>query len=121
MEIPEAVTTQCEANFSDPEEVAMCQRGAMAGQSVGFLFQDLKSETSPPLFSTPDPGQVGRTNDQHPGTQCRLDTYFQGAACVAEIPGELNDGLDDSDPTAGTCFRTEHESGLRPLCWYKPS
>ena len=53
----------------------------------------------------------------HPGTQCRLDTYFQGALCSLS---EEND-VDQEDPRIGNCNRVDGDQlGARPFCWYKP-
>lgn len=117
LEVPALVTKQCSKNFNTPEEVAMCQRGAMAGLSLANLFRSLRSMDEDLKFDTPDPRIVTKTNHGHPAPQCRLDTYFQGALCESNA----NDDVDQEDPVVGTCSRElGFDSGIRPLCWYHP-
>lgn len=117
MEVPEHATQVCKATFSDPEEVAMCQRNAMAGMSLGNLFRALKNLRTKLAFNTPDRNVVGRTDDNHPAPQCRLDTYFAGSVCESDH----NEDVSNSDPYAAVCSTARgHEHGVRPLCWFKP-
>ncbi len=105
----------CESAF--PGDSALCLRNALSGMSVAKLFQELRNETKVPSFATPDQGVVSRTNDRHPATQCRIDTYFQGSLCTKPV----SEGLSDTDPAPGTCMRAAgYTSGVRPLCWFKP-
>lgn len=107
----------CEKSFSSESDRALCVRGSMAGMSVTTLFRILRRETVLPRFDTPDPAVVGRTYDAHPGTQCRLDTYFAGSVCARAVGEEV----DESNPATGTCTPAGGQtSGFRPLCWYKP-
>ncbi len=108
---------KCANAFENDNEAAICIRGAMAGRSVANLFQELREESTQAQFNTPDQTQASETNDKHPGTQCRLDTYFQGSLCEADHLTDVN----RNDPRVGTCNRsTGHTEGIRPLCWYKP-
>lgn len=117
MDVPEYVTVRCERNFTTAEDVAMCERGAMAGMSLAGLFHALRNLDVPLLFETPDTKVVARTDDNHPASQCRLDTYFQAALCEISAYEDLS----DRDAATGACNRsTGHTDGLRPLCWYKP-
>lgn len=107
----------CEKSFQSASDREMCVRGSMAGMSVTELFRALRRETVLPRFDTPDPAVVARTYDAHPGTQCRLDTYFAGSVCARAV----GDEVDQQDPAKGTCTAEGGQtSGLRPLCWYKP-
>jgi hypothetical protein len=108
--------TQCELAYNNQDDELMCMRIAMAGYSVTALFKELKEETREPKFETPDPAKVGTTDDTHPDTQCRLDTYFQSALCVHDTSVELS----DTDYHVGTCTALNSKSGLRPRCWFKP-
>ncbi|MCB0365580.1 MAG: hypothetical protein H6624_04105 [Bdellovibrionaceae bacterium] len=109
---------ECAQKFPGEEATALCIRTSMAGMSTALLFKDLRKESADPGFDSPDPNQVNQTDDNHPGTQCRLDTYFQGSLCTADV----NDDVHDSDPRQGTCTRTAgFLAGLRPRCWYKPN
>ncbi len=114
MEIPAELKTKC--NSSD--DVSLCIRGGMAGMSVAKLFQALYGETNGPKFETPSTKVVIKTDDNHPATQCRLDTYFQGALCEKSF----NENVDAKSEVTGTCHgSTGQKIGLRPLCWFKPS
>ncbi|MFT6633428.1 MAG: hypothetical protein ACJAS4_003398 [Bacteriovoracaceae bacterium] len=117
LNVPAEVTTKCSETFSDMAEQLICERGAMAGLSTAKLFQDLRSQTTAPEFTTPDAEVVSKTNHNHPDTQCRLDTYFAGAIC------NINDtvDVDQEDEAVGVCYRASGDSvGVRPLCWFKP-
>ncbi len=117
LNVPSEVQTACAAQFSAMEDQLICQRGAMAGMSTAKLFQDLRSQTTAPDFTTPDSKVVSKTDHNHPDTQCRLDTYFAGALC------EVNDLVDvsDTDESAGVCYRASGDQiGVRPFCWFKP-
>lgn len=117
MDVPALAREKCLANFTSPEEIAMCERGAMAGLSLANLFRALARSEQELKFDTPDPNVVSRTNDNHPAAQCRLDTYFQGALCEISAYEDLS----DRDAIQGACTRVGgFEDGLRPLCWFKP-
>ena len=117
MTVPEVVVNNCNAQFSDVEDRLICQRGAMAGLSTAKLFQALRRQSTAPDFETPDSNEVSRHNHNHPATQCRLDTYYNGALCGLS---EMVD-VDQEDVMAGSCNRADGESlGNRPLCWFKP-
>ena len=108
----------CARSYVKPADVELCARASMAGTSVTTLFRVLRRETKIPRFDTPDPAVVLQTQDSHPGTQCRLDTYFSGSLC----PRPAEDPLDERNPAVGTCTRASGFTvGLRPLCWYKPA
>lgn len=118
MEIPAVVTERCEASFSNAEEIAMCQRGAMAGEALAKLLNSLRTGSQPVAFTTPDRSVASSTNHNHPAAQCRLDTYFAGAVCDKDVSLEPDAG----DASAGYCMRTDgYQDGVRPLCWFKPS
>ncbi|MBH48076.1 MAG: hypothetical protein CME71_07880 [Halobacteriovorax sp.] len=118
MEIPEVVTTRCEASFANAEEIAMCKRGAMAGEALAKLLNSLRTGSDPVSFTTPDRAVVSSTNHNHPAAQCRLDTYFAGAICDQDASIDP----DSTDANTGYCMRVDgYQDGTRPLCWFKPS
>lgn len=118
MEIPAFVIEKCEAQFSTEKDVLLCKRGAMAGLSLADLFKDLRNLTTPLKFDTPDTRVVSTTDHNHPQPQCRLDTYWNGALCDVDAYTDVS----DDDYRVGTCARADgYESGIRPLCWFKPS
>lgn len=107
----------CAGQFGDQAGQNQCGNNALGGQSVAFLFQALRGSPNPPQFGTPDPKVVDSMYNAHPDTQCRLDTYFQGALCAASVSQDVS----NDDPSAGACTRKGGQQiGLRPRCWYKP-
>lgn len=118
MSVPALLTSSCEKNWANAEDRALCVRGGMAGESVAKLFAALSWSSKLPKFDTPDTREVARTSDSHPATQCRLDTYFQGALCERSF----NEEIGQEDEVTGSCHgSTGHSVGLRPRCWFKPS
>jgi len=115
-EVPEMVKAHCANEHVAAEAQAICARIAMAGQQVGYLFQDLRKESTVPAFETPDTKEVSKTSHRHPGTQCRLDTYFNSGVCGMDF----NVDVDQADYKTGACIATTHELGNRPRCWFKP-
>lgn len=118
MEIPAVVTERCEASFANAEEIAMCKRGAMAGEALAKLLNSLRTGADPVAFTTPDRSTVSSTNHNHPAAQCRLDTYFAGAVCDKDAYADPS----ATDASEGYCMRVDgYQDGTRPLCWFKPS
>ena len=116
MKIDEEATKQCSSVYKSAADVALCQRVAMAGKSLGSLLGDLGGNSNV-NFNTPDKKIVKVTNDAHPAGQCRLDTYFQSTLCDKAI----SDDVSREDATTGTCIKKDgYTQGVRPLCWYKP-
>lgn len=116
LDLDPVATSACEAQFPDVQDQLICIRSSLAGQSVANLFQALRKETTAPNFGTPDRREVPRMNDQHPDTQCRLDTYFAGMVCVAKE----TEGLSNTDYKAGSCYAPRDPAGNRPRCWFFP-
>lgn len=115
-EIEAPLRANCETNFKETSDINACMRMGMAGRSVSMLFKELRKETKNPEFETPDQNIVTATNDAHPATQCRMDTYFQGALCSVKA----DVGLSNTDATVGTCTeKNDFKIGLRPRCWFK--
>jgi hypothetical protein len=118
MTVPAILAESCAKQWSDEADKNICIRGGMAGDSVANLFAALSWSAKPPKFDTPDPKEVVRTNENHPATQCRLDTYFQGALCEKSF----NEEIGQTDEVSGSCHgSTGHSVGLRPRCWFKPT
>lgn len=117
MTIDAEATAKCQAVYKSEGEVALCQRIAMAGKSLGSLLGSLNGN-SRVNFDTPDTKVVRQTNDNHPAAQCRLDTYFSGGLCDKSVTEDVS----DTDAITGTCIKRDgYAVGVRPLCWYKPS
>lgn len=117
MEVDEYVTKTCNETFASADEIAICQRSAMAGHSLGSLFNALGNAPKELSFTTPDPKVVTATDHNHPAAQCRLDTYFAAAICDKDAYTDVS----DTDASTGLCARSNgYQTGVRPLCWYKP-
>jgi hypothetical protein len=108
--------SQCEAQFQAKKDQDICKRLSMGAESVSYLFQALNEETTRPQFGTPDKTEVADTNDDHPATQCRMDTYFGGSLCpvAASVPNS------NSDFKTGSCVQGVDPVGYRSRCWFNP-
>lgn len=117
IDVPQFLKDSCTKQWHNKVDQALCIRGAMAGDSVAKLFAALSNQRKPAQFDTPDLDEVVMTDDAHPATQCRLDTYFQGALCEKSF----NEEIGQTEEVAGTCHGSTGQSlGLRPRCWFKP-
>lgn len=117
LNVPEFVVKTCESQFQTAEDIAICERSALAGQSLANLFQVLSNLPKAPDFTTPDRSVVVRTNDAHPKSQCRLDTYFAGSICDKDYRNDPS----NTDENVGYCTTANGDKvGVRPLCWFKP-
>ena len=115
VQVPETVSTSCENSFANANEIAICERSAMAGFVLGNFFKVLTKSPKEVAFNTPDLSKVTITFDSHPASQCRLDTYFQGSLCDKSIKEDTH----ATDVNIGTCTeRNGDTTGLRPNCWY---
>ena len=112
---PAHLVSACKKAFRK-DDVNICVRSGMAGASVAALFASM-DDSKLANFSTPDLTVVTSNVDSHPATQCRLDTFFQGAICQVGF----NEEVSQSDEIKGTCHGvTGYTTGLRPRCWHKP-
>lgn len=107
---------KCMSQFTSQKEQDLCMRISMAAESSAYFFQAAKKEPTRPKFDTPDMSKVNKTNDDHPATQCRMDTYFAGAICNKPV----SDQLSDSDFKAGSCVEGVDAIGFRSRCWFQP-
>jgi hypothetical protein len=107
----------CAQSYTDAHDRAICLRSAIAGQSVTALFTELSGD-APSHFDTPDQSVVTATNDEHPASQCRLDTYYQGSLCSKAFTIDMS----PTDPAVGGCVASQgYKQGMRPHCWYAPA
>ncbi len=116
MKVDATIRTTCASQYFDVKDQAICMRAATAGTLLGRVLGELGQEGAIPTVDTPDNNVVTETQDSHPAAQCRLDTYYQGANCLAE----LSTDLDGSDYHKGSCTAPNFKVGLRPTCWFKP-
>lgn len=117
MKIPAVVVKRCQKTFNLQEDVAICERGAIAGYHLARVLADIDWPKRKVSFDTPDRHRVWWTKDSHPKAQCRLDTYFHGSLCDKSYTLDF----DDDNPVVAACTRKEgYNLGPRPRCWYKP-
>lgn len=117
MTVDDEATKKCQMVYTNDADIALCQRIAMAGKSLGMLLASLSGDGDV-SFDTPDTSKVRKTYDGHPQSQCRLDTYFNGSLCDKSFTEEFS----DTSPIPGACIQRDgYTSGPRPLCWYKPT
>lgn len=117
MDVPEILSEKCHKAFTEKNEINICIRTGMAGLATASISSSVGSKKAPE-FGTEDKNVVEKTYEGHPASQCRLDTYFQGALC--EVP--YDQMLSSKDETKGTCHQDNgHTEGLRPTCWFKPT
>lgn len=115
-EVDTVAKATCASTYTNAQEAALCMRSATAGQVLAKIFQGLSKETTEPRFDTPDTSVVSQTFDDHPHTQCRMDTYYQAALCMNDLKQELS----DTDYKVGTCI-DYNKVGARPRCWFHPN
>lgn len=107
----------CEAAHNNVEDQNYCMRATSGALALTDAFNIVTKSKIPLSLDTPDQKVVKRMDDSHPESQCRLDTYYQGALCTADV----NIALDNKDPRVGTCASENGaKNGTRPLCWYAP-
>ena len=115
--VPSIVRAKCNSQYSNSEEQLVCQRLAMAGASLAKLLNNVSKDAKASSFSNPDRTVVTTTFNDHPNTQCRLDTFLQASLCdhpIAEV-------VSTQDSNTGVCsIRNGDRVGNRPLCWFKP-
>jgi hypothetical protein len=113
MKIDPVAAKKCTAAYvGNADEIALCERSAMAGFVLADILRSLGGSAAI-AFDTPDKSQVTVTYEDHPEAQCRLDTYFASALCTVSSDVEFS----TTDAKVGAC---NSGVGARPLCWYKP-
>jgi hypothetical protein len=109
VQLPGDLVNKCQMVYKNADEIASCERSAMAGFALARLLNAITQGTTPVSFV--------QTFDAHPKSQCRLDTYYQASLCdhgFAEIVSPTN-------ANTGVCsLRNGDQTGNRPLCWFKP-
>ncbi len=115
MSVEPLVQKTCQTQFQATQDQNICIRTASAGIVLGHILASLAEDKVMPSVNTPDPSAVTETDDSHPAAQCRLDTYYAGASCTAELAT-----FQDNDYHTGSCTAPNSKIGLRPTCWFKP-
>ncbi len=104
----------CEMSYSRLSDMQICGRSMQAAQIMGEIIADNHGETRPPSLNLSDATIVGSTRDDHPSTQCRLDTYGKAALCG--VPWGEN--LSGTDLMRGVCHVGRDPAHSRPTCWF---
>ena len=116
MQVDPYLENTCKQSFEDLNQIALCIRSATASWHLSKIMEGIFND-GPVGFQTPDNLVVSETLNTHPSSQCRLDTFLQGALCEVDYKEDLS----KNNPKKGACNRsTHHLLGFRPLCWYKP-
>jgi hypothetical protein len=111
------VIQQCNSHYVNANEIAMCERSAMAGLALAKVLNSVMQGKTDVNFTTPDKAVVYVTFDSHPQSQCRLDTFYQAALC----DHGFSETVSQTDANIGVCSKRNGDKiGNRPLCWYKP-
>lgn len=108
IKMPKAVKAACREQYEQPEDFKICLRTAKAGEDFGkrdFLLSHYDSEPEEVHQATisllksfgPYP-DLGYRFTGYPSSQCRTDTFYQGALCGKEV--------------------CELGVGARPVCWF---
>ena len=92
-------------------KTGVCERTLEGALSLSSYYAELEKALKPSLL-TPSLSIVSTTMNAHPPAQCRLDTFYAGIECSADI----NEPLDFSDIGLGAC--EGEEKGSRPRCWF---
>jgi hypothetical protein len=115
IQIPAILSNACQSSFANSNEIAVCERSAMAGLTLGKFFKVLMNNAVDVSLSTPDTKKVATTYDAHPASQCRVDTFYQGSLCDKSVKEDTS----TTDVNIGTCTERNGDTvGLRPNCWY---
>ncbi len=106
------VEERCNRSFNQLTDQTLCIRIAFAGLE---MMKPLAYKPENLAFETPNTWETTFTFvTQHPGAQCRVDTFLQGAIC----PVDERIDFDNQDETIGAC--TQKNQGARPRCWFLP-
>lgn len=106
----------CGKSAASLKLAARCARILTAAEQTGAYLAKFAG-TAPVSFVTPDKTVTIATQYQnHPNTQCRLDTFLAGTLCAYE-PAGVN--TSDIALAHGRCEQPRGAAS-RPLCWFKP-
>jgi hypothetical protein len=97
--IPNIVITKCQSQYSNNDEQLICERSAMAGLALAKLLSFVTKDVATSSYETPDSSVVAKTFDDHPKTQCRLDTFFNASLCDHTI----REAGSDTNANTGVC------------------
>lgn len=111
------LVARCAKKFSNSTEVQVCARSLQASIDLGRVLDVMSGVAiQPNRLDTPDTSVVSETFEDHPATQCRVDTYRAGALCEVS----LREPISRTDPNAGVCNQRIDPAQQRPRCFYAP-
>lgn len=115
---------RCNSQFTQHADQLLCQRAALGATSTSLMFMDMGHEPVAASFATPDPtiatflpeDNPDPNADVHSATQCRMDTFFNGATCTVD----KSVANSKTDYRQGACVQGVDQYGWRPRCWFVP-
>jgi hypothetical protein len=128
--VPAYPKALCDGAWTAESDQNLCYRQMMANKSVADV--NAFGEFKKPSWEIPSKSVVGATDNGHPATQCRLDTYIAGALCSKDfnmtvIPAKSlaankrNSVEGEQEAAISSCMQSDgFTSGFRPRCWFKP-
>lgn len=108
LKISKTLVSKCRRQWKREKDVSTCIRSSLSA------YQRVVSVYGMAKFETPDKRKVTETKISHPQSQCRLDTFFQGALCLTDH----NDDFSKENNSIGACTVKNSRLGSRPRCWY---
>jgi hypothetical protein len=115
MTVSPIAQANCHAQYANAEDEANCVRRTVAGLVLGKVLSSLMKDGDVD-YSKTDTTVVTKTDDEHPASQCRVDTYMAGSLCDHGLKEEVS--MDDAN--TGVCSVANGDKvGNRPTCWYK--
>ncbi|HYX31751.1 MAG TPA: hypothetical protein VE954_01465 [Oligoflexus sp.] len=130
----------CDSVYPSQRDRDLCYKTIFAGMSFAKALHKVNGGEPAPGVDTPDTNQVGVTDNRHPASQCRLDTFVAGALCPTVFKAARNPaavfydetqipGYDMAAPgseaarnqsMAASCHEKFSPQGTRPRCWFSP-
>ncbi len=128
--IPAYPKALCDSVWSAQGDQDLCYRQMMANKSIADV--NAFGEFFKPNWEKPSKDVVRNTDDGHPASQCRLDTFMAGSLCTkafeeTSIPAKAIDAKKrnsiegESEAALSSCMSNQgFTAGFRPRCWFKP-
>lgn len=116
------VKSNCDLQYHTVQDREICYRTGQASlETAEFLYSNSEQDW-PSLESKPLP-KIGYTNQGHPQSQCRLETFLAGSLCIYDESDEARvNRIHKSDlVTSSLCLNERKEMvEKRPGCWFHP-
>lgn len=112
--LPNAIKTECSNQYTG-DSYYICLRTMKAAEKLGAYFNKNDDRGAFRSLDMPDKRNLGYTWPGASFSQCRVDTFVQGALCNVN-PHELMSPENELD---GACSTKKGNSiGSRPKCWF---